>query len=369
MKFYGKYLYLRLKYKIGIGDYFEHSLYDDKSHEEYYSSLHFVIHKWKNVKKTFEPNKSKIWELIHYCDYLISKIVCPGLDAMDYYRYEFYNLSWNKRKTFITEGEVIKLNNYFNGKKECKILLNKFKNKDEFNTIFSDYIKRKWIKTINIQEKDILNFCDKLEKVIIKPLDGGGGKGIQIIDVRTKYQIQSLYSKISGKNYLLEEVIEQHQVLSELNPFSVNTIRVYSISINDEIKITGATLRIGRNKEPVDNYSRGGFAAEIDIESGIVVSRAVTQFGESVYIHPLTKKNIIGINIPNWEIIKKEVKKAHSLVKSVGYIGWDVVVSKNEEVLFLEANTCAGVELQQHPGLNGKKNMYFNYINKKWRLM
>lgn len=361
-RYYILYLFLRVKYRVGIEDFFKNKLYDGNSHAEYYLSLHFVIHKWKNVKEKFEPNKSKAWEVLHYIDYLISKIICPGLDAMDYYRYEFYNLTWKKRKNFITEGQVLKLNNFFNGSPESKKIINKFKNKDEFNLLFSKYIGRKWIKSFGVKKEEIEKFCEDLKKVIIKPLDGGGGKGIKIININSKEDVDNLFLTISDKNYLIEEVVKQHKILSDLNPSSVNTIRVYSLVVDSDVKITGATLRVGHGLEPVDNYSSGGFAAEIDINSGIVVTRAVTQYGESVYVHPLTRKNIIGVEIPNWVKIKKIVKEAHMLVQEVRYIGWDVVVCEDGVISFLEANTCAGVELQQHPSLIGKKNIYFKYI-------
>ncbi len=84
--------------------------------------------------------------------------------------------------------------------------------------------------------------------------------------------------------------------------------------------ITDAALRIGNGDKPIDNYSAGGLAAEINIETGLVVSR---------------------------------------------YIGWDVVVCDDGGIQLIEVNTCAGVKLQQHPGLHEKKNYYASFMARR----
>ena len=53
---------------------------------------------------------------------------------------------------------------------------------------------------------------------------------------------------------------------------------------------------------------------------------------------------------------------AHERVKKIGYIGWDIVVCKDNTIAFLEANTCAGAELQQRPCLVGEKDLYSPYL-------
>lgn len=153
--------------------------------------------------------------------------------------------------------------------------------------------------------------------------------------------------------------------MASLNPSSVNTIRVYSVVFESEVFITGATLRIGNGDKPIDNYSAGGLAAEVDIETGLVISPVVSQFGEKYGIHPNTGTPVIGFRIPGWETVKAFVKKAHSKIGELRYIGWDVVVCNDGEIKLIEANTCAGVALQQHPGLQGKKNYYASFMARR----
>ena len=358
-----KYLVLRVKYGIGLRSFFEEKLYNDAiSHDAFYNSQHKYLHTWNVVHSKFRPDIRGAKLFLLKCDYLLSRIIYPGLDAMDYFRYEFYNIRHSKRKTFITEGAMVKMDRIFNGSEEGKEVNRTISNKAEFNRLFSDVVTREWYLSDESSYEDFLHFCEGKDKVIIKPLEEGGGKGIYVASVKTEADIKSLYDDIKQKRYIVEELVVQHTTLHELNKSSVNTVRVYSVCKENEVFITGGTLRIGCGDGPTDNYSRGGLAAEIDIDTGVVISKAVSQNADSVYVHPMSKKVIIGTKIPMWDQIKDSVKKAHLRVSELGYVGWDVVVCSDSSITFLEANTCAGVELQQHPALSGKKPIYEKFI-------
>ena len=358
-----KYIRFRLNYKTSIEDYFAYKLYDRyQCRKEYFASNHTAIHKWSNVKTKFMPSASW-WRF--FClrtDYIISKIRYPGLDAMDYFRYEFYNFKHAKRKTFITEGYLAKMDKQFNGGEQRRKFAELLEQKSQFNEKFSEFINRKWISSKDVSLEDFTRFCEGLNKVIVKPLDGGMGRGIYIMTISNQADILLLYDKVKDTNSIVEEVIVQHKDIAALNPSSVNTIRVYSVSYENEIYITGGTLRMGRGNVAIDNYSAGGMAAEIDVNSGVIISPAVSQNAEKYYVHPYSKATIIGLKIPMWFEIVETVKRAHSLIPELGYVGWDVVVCNDNTITFLEANTCPGVALQQHPALTGKKNIYSRFL-------
>lgn len=360
---YFHYLYLRYKYGIGIEDYLSNALWDCRvNHDNYYQHLHTYIHKWSYVSKKFAPTSNALWLAIHYIDYLITKIYCPGLDAMDYFRYNFWEFLPSKRRTFITEGGISKMNRKLNGSPEGLKMAQVFRDKPSFNSLFSDIIGRKWIVTQGTTKEQFVHFCKGLKKVICKPTDGGGGKGIFVVLIDNEADAIKLYDDISSQKYIIEEVIQQHDAIAKLNPSSVNTLRVCSVNVKGEVAVISATLRIGNGEGVTDNYSSGGLATEVDVKQGIVTSRAVSQNGDSIFIHPFTQVPIIGTVIPEWEKIKEVVVSAHRRVPQLGYIGWDVVVCKDGRVTFLEANTCAGVELQQHAPLIGKKHLYAKYL-------
>ena len=356
---YIQFVFYYKKYAVSMNDYFSNKLYDKSiSHKEFWAVNHRIIHKWKNVVKKYKPESSWIWRALHFCDYAVCKIFYPGIDAMDYFRYEFYNIKRSKRKTFITEGYLRRMNTIFNNEKKHMDEFRLLQDKAKFNEFFSDVVTRKWIKTKGMSRCDFETFCQGLEQVIAKPEDGSQGKGIYITSVSSEQDRETLFNELNSQNYLLEELVVQCEEIARINPRSVNSIRVNSVLTGRGVVITAATLRLGNGCSDTDNYSAGGFAASIDVDTGIVISRAVSQNAGAVYVHPFTGQKIIGAQIPQWEDVMETVKRSHQKIPNLRYIGWDVVVCNDGTVTFLEANTFSGVELQQHPLLEGKKPLY-----------
>lgn len=359
-------LTLWIRYRVPLKDYFQQKLYDrNRSHDEYYNSSLKVIRNWKNSRKRFYPNATPGWIVFHYVDYLVSRLIYPGLDGMDYFSYEFYRFKRCVRKTFITEGQLRKMNSLLNNvddpnaKEEFDILLNKAR----FNEYFSDIVNRKWVLSDTISYSEFCSFCTGLSRIICKPVAGVGGRDIFIANLDSQEAMKDVWNKVKSNRFIIEEVLEQHNELAQLNPSSVNTIRLYTVKSGEQYYITGAALRIGRKGKQVDNYHSGGLAAEINIELGMVTSRAISFANEEFYIHPDSGKCILGFMIPGWEKIKSTVRNAHRKLSSLGYVAWDVVVLKDGSITFIEANTGGGVDLQQHPSLTGKKPIYQQYCN------
>ena len=352
---------LRYRYGIDMEGYFKNAVWRiSNNNKSYFEHFHKYIHTWEYVYPCFNPGKHT--QLYYRLDYWISKLFCPGLDAMDYFRYEFYNYSLDKKKTFITEGGIAAMDKKFNGSKDQKKYRDILSDKSAFNRFFPEYVNRSWITSDNLTYESLSDFTSSNKYIIIKPLEGVGGQGIYKKTIATEKDLNDLYNEIRDKHVIIEEVISQCKELSELNPSSVNTIRICSVEKNKEIYITGALLRMGNGKGVTDNYSSGGLAATIDVETGIIISPAVSQNNENYYVHPYTKKTIIGLQIPRWNEVIERVKAAHANISQLRYIGWDVVIREDGSISFLEANTCSDVELQQHPLRRGVKNIYAPYL-------
>ena len=355
---FSHYLLIMLQYKIPETEYFKNGLYDvHVDHAEYLKGTTKIVHGWNNSLKRNKPDATAAWRVSHFIDFNVSRILYPGLDARDYFMYEFYNIKHPVRKTFVTNGYLHKIDSKLNGPSNSKER-DAIEDKSRFNSLYPDIITRKWIVSEKITFDELADFLSGLDKVIAKPLDGMQGIGIFTKEIHRQEDIEELYKTVSGHNYILEEVVEQHKDLRRLNPSSVNTVRVYSVNHDGTISITGAVLRIGRAGRVTDNYSTGGMAAEIDIDLGIVTSRAINYNEEEYFVQPDTHEVILGMTIPKWKEIKETVINAHLRIPQFGYVAWDVVVCEDGQVTFLEANTCGGFELQQHPCYKGKKNIY-----------
>ncbi|MBO6147798.1 MAG: hypothetical protein J6O55_00480 [Lachnospiraceae bacterium] len=359
---YLKYLYYRLRYKVPARDYFDYRLYEAHSIEKAYFETNLKrVRSWSVAIKKFRPDAGKCWRIVHYLDYFFSRFVYPGLDAHDYLAYRFYEFKHNKRKTFVTEGYFHKLIEFYNfsDKKVVKNEIPLLSNKGKFNAFFSDFVKRKWILAEHMSFEDWNNFSKDMDRVIVKPLDGSGGHGIKIYKLSGEEERKRLYGFLRGQQLIAEEVVKQHPLLDELNPASVNTIRIFSVYTKRKgAVITNSLIRIGNGTADVDNVHSGGYVAKVDVKSGIVDSAAIDFEGKSVYVHPRSGKTIIGMRVPEWKAIISNVKKAHRKIPNIRYIGWDIAVGADSSIIFIEGNPGGGVAMQQHPTLEGVKALY-----------
>lgn len=357
-----RYYSFRLKYKIGLLVYLENKLYDRKiDHTEFYNHLHSYIHSWKYLKSIKVYGFSKKWFFFHKIHYIFCKFLYPGLDASDYFRYEFYCLPHLKRKTFITEGKVGKLNAHFNPLNETtKSAYSLLDNKAKFNKHFSEWIHREWIDSANSID-ELVSFCLQKKVVFYKPLESAAGSGVEKIIFKDEKSAKSFVLNHKNLNYILEEIVVQNKTMSLLNQTSINTIRINSIEYNGQIIITSAAIRFGKESSNVDNYSVGNYVASIDINTGKINSHAVNQKCEQIEKVSSTNTTLLGFQIPKWSEIKELVVKAHKKISNLRYIGWDIAINDKNEPLLIEGNTYAGAELQQHPSLEGKKYLYKKY--------
>lgn len=158
-----------------------------------------------------------------------------------------------------------------------------FNNKVDFYKKFCQFVNKDWIYTKESSEANITIFVQSHKKVIAKPIGLSSGKGIHVVDKGTDLG-GAFY-----KDCLLESFINQHPKMSELNPSSVNPVRVYTLTQkNGEPKILSASIRVGGKNSEVDNYHAGGCGYPIEVETGIVYMPGTDIKGFQHLFHPST---------------------------------------------------------------------------------
>lgn len=173
----------------------------------------------------------------------------------DYQEFEFYNLNKAQRKTYLTRGKNNEIVKTFNNKSS----FHKFENKDEFNTIFNNYLKRNWMVINKDNFSDFQAFFQTNKSIIVKPINDEGGNGIEKFIYSTKDNCQTLFNKLlANKQLLIEECITQHPEMNLLYDKSVNTMRMFTFYKNGESYFLQAVLKIG-NGGVVDNFSSGRY--------------------------------------------------------------------------------------------------------------
>ena len=285
-------------------------------------------------------------------NYLLMDImICAnkyGTGYYDYQEFEFYNLNKQERKTYLTRVKNNAIVKRFNNKDYFHL----FNNKIEFNTKFNKYLKREWL-YLNDNLDEFVEFCKNKSEIIVKPIDGCGGVGVELIKLNNK-NLESLYNKLIKNNQLLiEEKIIQHKKMEKLNKSSVNTLRIVTFFDGKKTHILNNVLKIG-NGGVTDNFSSGSMYTFLD--SGKIIVPAIDNKDNIFNIHPKSKVDIVGYEIPHYDKSVKMVKECSKIIKDVRYVGWDVAILE-DDVCLIEGNCYPGIYQIKPSFLKTKKGL------------
>lgn len=200
------------------------------------------------------------------------------------------------------------------------------------------------------------------KKIVFKIKDGGCGRRV-FVDDAGKYTTDSLISYMGENDYdLVEEFVQQHEVINNLAPTALNTVRIITqLRPNGEVAVVGCRLRISVHGV-TDNLAAGNIAAVINPETGIITSDGVysdiTKHDES--IHPVTKLKIAGTQIPFWKESIALVKEIAALDSRNRSVGWDLAITSTGPDI-IEGNREWCKLLYQLPAHKGLKSVLDSY--------
>jgi putative polysaccharide biosynthesis protein len=198
------------------------------------------------------------------------------------------------------------------------------------------------------------------DEFILKPDYGAGGDKVALIradDGKLLCQSREAWRPFRfdqpGQDvFLVQRRARQAPFWGNLYPGSLNTMRVLTLWPDGDPApfIAAAAQRIGNHASaPVDNFSRGGFAASIDPETGRIGSacRADAE-RERVTHHPETGSPIEGQTVPHWPAIRTEVLRLAGAMPFNRLVGWDAFVTPDGRVAICEINGArVGVQILQ----------------------
>lgn len=258
----------------------------------------------------------------------------------EYLKYTFYNYKNRYRKHFMLICHRKKYH-YFQTRHFTR-------SKYQFYQRIPDLYARGMILAPQCGEDAFVDFLKQHERIIIKPDAGSYGRDISIVEYTDDAAAKALFAQFNeDKPFICEEFIRQHEVLQQLNPNSVNTIRVISVLVDGKTEVIAATLKAGAKSDSIiDNLQSGGVGAAVDVETGIV-----TTFGRDYQFHtyshhPITGMQIIGLQIPHWQKAIALVKKAHQRLPQCLVYGWDIAITPDGPDI-IEANNAPGPLLVQ----------------------
>ena len=310
---------------------------------------------------------------VYFCDYALFAGKLQGASYSDYFDFEFYNKSFERRREFMTQKNRnqnrIICNDYTD-----RILLN---DKSKTNELFANFLHRDWIYTRKCTLEDFKIFVEKHPRFFSKPFGGSFGIGAQIISVAPNDNLAEVFAKLKSKNRILEEVVKQHEALQAFCPDTVNTIRVNTLlDIHNVVHILTTGGRFGRVGNVVDNFHGGGFSVIIDPKTGIITSDGINRIHERAQKHPDTGKVFKGFQYPCWDKVRATVKEMAKRIPQVLHIGWDIAINDKGKPVLIEANVNPDVDVQQAPDDVGRLHLYTplleelqNYKKEQMRLL
>lgn len=193
-----------------------------------------------------------------------------------------------------------------------------------------------------ISKEEAIEKCLEEQDFLIKPaIDSGEGRLITFftgMDVN-KANIANAMDALSS-NFIVQQVVQQHRTLSDLNAKSLNTIRIVSFLFNSEVHILSSILRVGGMESRVDNVGAGGYGCRIHPD-GRLDRFAVNRASQWVEQHP-NGAVFLGVSVPSYGDILELVSREHKKMAHFKIIGWDFAVDKSGTPIFIEYNVCPG---------------------------
>lgn len=200
----------------------------------------------------------------------------------------------------------------------------------------------------------ILNECFD-SRIFVKFPSVGAAKGVFLMERcsdgyyidNNKVTAAYLRERFRGRNVFFEKQLEQEPIMKSFNPDTINTIRVLTKNIDGKKEIVMAAARFGRKGQFVDNMHAGGIGVSIDIETGRLGAYGGRRFEAKRYdVHPDSGMLFRGVEVPQWDEIKKVVFDTLTVFPPYRSVGFDIVTTPIGPVV-LEINTGAGMDLAQ----------------------
>lgn len=281
---------------------------------------------------------------------------CALRYGMGYLDYRVFGFAENRdpanRRTYMTMNH----NTCLSRKLNDRAAIAEFIDKGKFNQKFRDFIGRDFLILPPENGASALKaFCRGKEAVFAKVTTSFGGQGLEKIQLDAVSDYGALYDRLlSEKKTLVEDALLQNEAMASLCPQSVNTLRMVTVFYGGQAHYVYGLVRMGNGKNAVDNISAGGLYALLN-DDGTLSPKAFCDKKSAYYeAHPASGVRFGSFSVPYFAQAKALCLTAAALEQKVGYVGWDVAVTKDGPVL-IEGNHLPGYDMCQNHGLNGSR--------------
>jgi len=199
----------------------------------------------------------------------------------------------------------------------------------------------------------------RISKFVLKPSEGMEGRDfvaaertsdgrIRRIDAEDSESVEAFVEAqlVRPGGYLMQAYVIQHPELAEVNPSSLNTVRMMTFQPKgEEPRCLGGFLRMGRAGSLVDNTSRGGLFSVVDLETGTLgPARWPVPSSQLLENHPDSHARIAGRTLPFWSETRALCRAALQAFPHIRFAGLDIGFSAEGPLV---------IELNVEPGYRG----------------
>lgn len=164
---------------------------------------------------------------------------------------------------------------------------------------------------------------------------------------------------------MVEEEVENCKEMKELNPGSVNTLRIITLKHNNgDIEIRGVWVRAGTGRGVADNLCRGGVIIPVDISNHSLLKIGFNNELTPFTSHPTTGITFYGYQLPFVDEAIDVCKKACEMLPGAKYVGWDIIPT-DKGMELLEGNVPTGEVLPQMFKKAGIKKYLLSVLNQQ----
>lgn len=185
--------------------------------------------------------------------------------------------------------------------------------------------------------------------MILKPsVETFGGRGVIKVPANVgKSHFEALIEEY-GYNFTFQKIVEQHPIMAQFNPTSVNTVRIVTYrDFHRDRHVLYACVRFGGEGSVMDNVCSGGGYTGVDVMTGHLINRR--RYSYYIMDVPLIPDTMPD-EIPCWEMMKTMALILHSRLPHLDIVGWDFTLDSDGHPVLIEFNPRPGVGLQQAVG-------------------
>lgn len=266
-----------------------------------------------------------------------------GAGYYDYVMFGFYDMNGKQRDTYLTRVR---------NKKVCELMndysfADEFDDKLRFNQRFADFLRRKTLNGETATAAEFTDFIRGQEAIFAKPNHGSCGKGVEKLKTADFVDAEEMLAYIREKKLvILEHALPQHPDMARLHPQSVNSMRIVTDIVGDEVQIAYIIVKIGRGDSCCDNSGQGGVLCRVDEASGKIRSVATDDYFNVFEKHPDTGITFMDYQLPMVPEAIALAKQAAMVLPQMRHVGWDVAITPDGPAI-IEGNEYPGTDLCQ----------------------